>query len=269
MPSCSGTYAASRGSAAAAELASGQYRRGTTNPGRTAAAKGRTLFSLAALASRTASGRVFTQEDPIGLAGGLNLYGYAGGDPVNYSDPFGLCTRPGDPKCNVWMAVGASMGAGVGVLVAGGCPISSGGVCAAGAPLIIGSFAGLGSDRMIQDDVRVCCGRVGAVRTPPGEFALNAKGPFPTAATCSMFWPLRPAPPSGPSVPAGLPSTFLPRDQCRTGHCRGGGATQRFLSCSSLLSHARTRSRVLGSQDRAVPSRSPGRTRCSSMDLRS
>ena len=37
------------------------------------------------------SGR-FTQEDPIGLAGGLNTYGFAGGDPVNYSDPFGLCT---------------------------------------------------------------------------------------------------------------------------------------------------------------------------------
>ncbi|HET8655017.1 MAG TPA: PKD domain-containing protein [Longimicrobiaceae bacterium] len=34
----------------------------------------------------------FTQEDPIGLAGGLNLYGYAAGDPVNFSDPFGLCT---------------------------------------------------------------------------------------------------------------------------------------------------------------------------------
>jgi RHS repeat-associated protein len=33
----------------------------------------------------------FTQEDPIGLAGGMNLYGFAGGDPVNYSDPFGLC----------------------------------------------------------------------------------------------------------------------------------------------------------------------------------
>jgi RHS repeat-associated protein len=32
----------------------------------------------------------FTQEDPIGLAGGLNLYGYAGGDPVNFADPFGL-----------------------------------------------------------------------------------------------------------------------------------------------------------------------------------
>jgi RHS repeat-associated protein len=33
----------------------------------------------------------FTQEDPIGIAGGLNLYGYAGGDPINFSDPFGLC----------------------------------------------------------------------------------------------------------------------------------------------------------------------------------
>jgi len=33
----------------------------------------------------------FTQQDPIGIAGGLNLYGFAGGDPVNFSDPFGLC----------------------------------------------------------------------------------------------------------------------------------------------------------------------------------
>jgi RHS repeat-associated protein len=32
----------------------------------------------------------FTQPDPIGLAGGLNSYGFAAGDPVNYSDPFGL-----------------------------------------------------------------------------------------------------------------------------------------------------------------------------------
>jgi len=37
----------------------------------------------------------FTQEDPIGLAGGTNLYGFAGGDPASYSDPLGLrlCAR--------------------------------------------------------------------------------------------------------------------------------------------------------------------------------
>jgi RHS repeat-associated protein len=45
----------------------------------------------------------FTQEDPLGLAGGLNAYGFARGDPVGYSDPFGLkCTgnEPSDSECN-------------------------------------------------------------------------------------------------------------------------------------------------------------------------
>ncbi len=41
-----------------------------------------------------------TQQDPIGLAGGLNLYGFASGDPVNFSDPFGLCGK-GVNKQNV------------------------------------------------------------------------------------------------------------------------------------------------------------------------
>jgi len=36
-----------------------------------------------------ASGQ-FTQQDPIGLGGGLNVYGFAAGDPVNFGDPFGL-----------------------------------------------------------------------------------------------------------------------------------------------------------------------------------
>jgi hypothetical protein len=40
----------------------------------------------------------FTQEDPIGLAGGLNLYGFANGDPVTFSDPFGLCKNPPCPE---------------------------------------------------------------------------------------------------------------------------------------------------------------------------
>jgi len=41
----------------------------------------------------------FTQTDPIGIAGGLNTYGYAGGDPINFSDPFGLCVED-DETCH-------------------------------------------------------------------------------------------------------------------------------------------------------------------------
>lgn len=66
-----------------------------------------------------ATGR-FTQEDPIGLAGGLNLYGYAGGDPVNFSDPFGLCPNPmarglGSLQCAMQDILGA-IKAGPGML---------------------------------------------------------------------------------------------------------------------------------------------------------
>ncbi|MGE3527194.1 MAG: RHS repeat-associated core domain-containing protein [Gemmatimonadales bacterium] len=45
----------------------------------------------------TRTGR-WTQEDPIGVAGGVNLYQYAGNDPVGFTDPFGLCTK-NDPNC--------------------------------------------------------------------------------------------------------------------------------------------------------------------------
>jgi len=75
----------------------------------------------------------FTQEDPLGLAGGLNLYGFAGGDPVNFSDPFGLqgCPKvgPPPPECEalqhplidpVAIAAGGLAGAAEGLLAGGG-----------------------------------------------------------------------------------------------------------------------------------------------------
>ena len=34
----------------------------------------------------------FISRDPIGVAGGINLYGYVGNGPVNWGDPFGLKT---------------------------------------------------------------------------------------------------------------------------------------------------------------------------------
>jgi hypothetical protein len=47
--------------------------------------------------------------DPIGIAGGLNVYGFANGDPINFSDPFGLSACPpgqvdaGDDYCVVML----------------------------------------------------------------------------------------------------------------------------------------------------------------------
>jgi RHS repeat-associated protein len=58
----------------------------------------------------------FLSEDPIGLAGGLNLYLFAGNDAVNGSDPTGRCLT----LCS------ALIGAGVGGLVGGLASITKG-----------------------------------------------------------------------------------------------------------------------------------------------
>jgi RHS repeat-associated protein len=50
----------------------------------------------------------FTQPDPIGLAGGLNSYGFAAGDPVSYADPYGLCPCAGAMRLGR-VAVGISL----------------------------------------------------------------------------------------------------------------------------------------------------------------
>jgi RHS repeat-associated protein len=43
----------------------------------------------------------FTEADPIGAAGDLNLYRYAGNDPVDFSDPSGL-RREQPPASIIW-----------------------------------------------------------------------------------------------------------------------------------------------------------------------
>jgi len=111
------------------------------------------------------SGR-FTQADPIGLGGGLNLYGFANGDPVNYSDPFGLCPQ--------WLT---------------GRPCS--GAVDAGAGFIPGVSTGIdvatalsGQNPLTGEDVGLL-GRgiaLAGVLTPVSGGQIRASGKFLTAA---------------------------------------------------------------------------------------
>ena len=62
------------------------------------------LYHYKARAYNPRLGR-FMQADPIGHAGGMNLYAYAGGDPVNLIDSSGLTcttTEPMDPLGDAW-----------------------------------------------------------------------------------------------------------------------------------------------------------------------
>lgn len=107
----------------------------------------------------------FTQEDPSGLGGGLNTYGFASGDPVNYSDPFGLC-----PWCWVpALASGGSISGAVGEVAASAVAVGT----AAGAAAASVTLGGLAAGYWIGTKINSA---LGMESVSPGDIVDAVRG---------------------------------------------------------------------------------------------
>ncbi len=146
----------------------------------------------------------FLSVDPL-LAATETPFGYAGGDPVNGSDPTGLAGGPGEAGCNGRLAA------------LGACPGEIAAVQAAAGPVLsdIGSFVvahhtaievGLG----VALAVVAAATGVGAVAE--GVAAFAAEGEAATAAT-ELSAQL-----GGVSLATGSASTLLDGANCTLGH---------------------------------------------------
>jgi RHS repeat-associated protein len=95
----------------------------------------------------------FTQEDPIGVAGGFNLYGFAGGDPVNSADPFGLsaCVAVPTPECIRQMADAAMEAAAEGIAMIGHIYREIGSEIASAAVPVVGVLRRIGRIKYLDD----------------------------------------------------------------------------------------------------------------------
>jgi RHS repeat-associated protein len=101
----------------------------------------------------------WTQEDPIGVAGGINLYQFNGNNPVMFTDPFGLCPQP-PGSCvrqyaSAFAAMGGTLGVAVGVLSGGvTVPVTTGtGIAVGGAVgAIIGAIVELTDGSSAEED---------------------------------------------------------------------------------------------------------------------
>ncbi|MHB8914386.1 MAG: Ig-like domain-containing protein [Thiobacillus sp.] len=97
----------------------------------------------------------YVQSDPIGLEGGLNTYAYVGGNPVSYTDPFGLLfggttISAGMRGISTGTAIDVGFGSVKGSILDGGCYAKcktqealTVGTCGSSGASIVGSVGGI------------------------------------------------------------------------------------------------------------------------------
>ncbi len=120
----------------------------------------------------------WTQEDPIGLAGGINLYQFNGNDPATYGDPFGLKKCP--PDCGPVHAFAALAFGSVGVIAGAAVtsPSGPGAVVGATAGGTIGAAAGVATVNLTEDLVDAGVHAMGRVSQWIGHIGMAVVGVF-------------------------------------------------------------------------------------------
>jgi len=106
----------------------------------------------------------------------LNLYGFADGDPINYSDPFGLCGILG-------AAGSVAIGAALGVATGGGYSLAAAAVDASTGAACIGAIGkagklvrAVGSSRRLRSALRAAGRAVGIGDDAHHIVAAGARG---------------------------------------------------------------------------------------------